>query len=316
MKKTLMMFLAVFAVLAIVGCKQQPATEEPVACTMDAKACPDGSFVGREGPNCEFAACPGPAQNTDTFVVDRQVKGENEDVCSRIKFACEEGYEYYAENGTCGCAQYGYPVTFKGTDIACTREYNPVCVWHNESVKCFAYPCAVTVSNPCEAQTIESAAYYTMGACPATGSTPGSGKIGENEFITYTYQPMQCQQAPWEKWYEEGNIKFAKAPTDAELIIPFYAEKDVEVSDVQRVESDMFVCSACDVCPTTYSFTLVARAGDALALKNDGWTHSEAPVKRKYASHDPNQCAAMTFICEEGRVPFFDKTGCGCELDE
>lgn len=29
-----------------------------VACTMDAKICPDGSAVGRTGPNCEFAACP------------------------------------------------------------------------------------------------------------------------------------------------------------------------------------------------------------------------------------------------------------------
>lgn len=28
-------------------------------CTMDAKVCPDGSSVGRQGPNCEFAACPG-----------------------------------------------------------------------------------------------------------------------------------------------------------------------------------------------------------------------------------------------------------------
>ena len=27
-------------------------------CTMDAKICPDGSTVGRQGPNCEFAACP------------------------------------------------------------------------------------------------------------------------------------------------------------------------------------------------------------------------------------------------------------------
>lgn len=27
-------------------------------CTMDAKLCPDGSSVGRTGPNCEFAACP------------------------------------------------------------------------------------------------------------------------------------------------------------------------------------------------------------------------------------------------------------------
>lgn len=29
-----------------------------VACTMEAKICPDGSAVGRTGPNCEFAACP------------------------------------------------------------------------------------------------------------------------------------------------------------------------------------------------------------------------------------------------------------------
>ncbi len=28
-------------------------------CTMDAKVCPDGSSVGRTGPNCSFAACPG-----------------------------------------------------------------------------------------------------------------------------------------------------------------------------------------------------------------------------------------------------------------
>lgn len=27
-------------------------------CTMEAKVCPDGSAVGRSGPNCEFAPCP------------------------------------------------------------------------------------------------------------------------------------------------------------------------------------------------------------------------------------------------------------------
>lgn len=32
-------------------------SEQPVACTMDAKMCPDGSYVGRVGPNCEFAPC-------------------------------------------------------------------------------------------------------------------------------------------------------------------------------------------------------------------------------------------------------------------
>ncbi len=31
---------------------------EAVFCTMEAKECPDGSWVGRSGPNCEFAPCP------------------------------------------------------------------------------------------------------------------------------------------------------------------------------------------------------------------------------------------------------------------
>lgn len=29
-----------------------------IACTMEAKVCPDGSSVGRSGPNCEFTVCP------------------------------------------------------------------------------------------------------------------------------------------------------------------------------------------------------------------------------------------------------------------
>ncbi|KKP86498.1 MAG: hypothetical protein UR90_C0028G0010 [Parcubacteria group bacterium GW2011_GWC1_35_8] len=30
---------------------------KPIACTMDAKQCPDGSYVGRTPPKCEFV-CP------------------------------------------------------------------------------------------------------------------------------------------------------------------------------------------------------------------------------------------------------------------
>lgn len=33
--------------------------EGDTACTMDARLCPDGSAVGREGPNCEFKKCSG-----------------------------------------------------------------------------------------------------------------------------------------------------------------------------------------------------------------------------------------------------------------
>lgn len=36
-----------------------------VACTQEAKLCPDGSYVGRTGHKCEFSACPG--ENNDLW---------------------------------------------------------------------------------------------------------------------------------------------------------------------------------------------------------------------------------------------------------
>jgi len=38
--------------------KTQIVKPQDVACTMEAKLCPDGSAIGRSGPNCEFTACP------------------------------------------------------------------------------------------------------------------------------------------------------------------------------------------------------------------------------------------------------------------
>ncbi len=35
----------------------KPPSNE-VFCTQEAKQCPDGSYVGRSGPKCEFAKCP------------------------------------------------------------------------------------------------------------------------------------------------------------------------------------------------------------------------------------------------------------------
>lgn len=54
MKQYFIFLVALLALLLLFGCTQE--TKE-VACTMDAKICPDGSYVGRVGPNCEFAPC-------------------------------------------------------------------------------------------------------------------------------------------------------------------------------------------------------------------------------------------------------------------
>jgi len=35
-----------------------PTGSDKTFCTLDAKQCPDGTYVGRIAPECEFAKCP------------------------------------------------------------------------------------------------------------------------------------------------------------------------------------------------------------------------------------------------------------------
>lgn len=66
----------VLGVLATLLNRMTPVAEAPtatstatttgeVACTMDAMQCPDGSYVGRTGPNCEFVCPPMPEVPAD-----------------------------------------------------------------------------------------------------------------------------------------------------------------------------------------------------------------------------------------------------------
>jgi len=63
MKKTITIIILLLIIASgvvvwnyYVKLKSQP--KGPAACTQEAKLCPDGSYVGRTGPDCEFAACP------------------------------------------------------------------------------------------------------------------------------------------------------------------------------------------------------------------------------------------------------------------
>ena len=60
--KNIIIFASI-AALIVVGSiifKYEKSTDKSnqIVCTADAKLCPDGSGVGRTGPNCEFTACP------------------------------------------------------------------------------------------------------------------------------------------------------------------------------------------------------------------------------------------------------------------
>jgi hypothetical protein len=51
-------YFLLIILLLIFGCNKEIPSDEKVACTEDAKECPDGSFVARVPPDCEFAPCP------------------------------------------------------------------------------------------------------------------------------------------------------------------------------------------------------------------------------------------------------------------
>jgi len=73
MKTNLVILIIALVAIVMVGgiylYTQEPTTleegneigngnEEPVACQADAMQCPDGSYVSRVAPSCEFAECP------------------------------------------------------------------------------------------------------------------------------------------------------------------------------------------------------------------------------------------------------------------
>lgn len=51
---------------------QVKPNENQRACAADAKLCPDGSYVSRTGPNCEFAECPNTVNNNSVDTADWQ----------------------------------------------------------------------------------------------------------------------------------------------------------------------------------------------------------------------------------------------------
>ncbi len=57
-RKTLIGIIVVLVAAVGFSIYLKPTVPAGQVCTMEAKMCPDGSYVGRTGPMCEFAACP------------------------------------------------------------------------------------------------------------------------------------------------------------------------------------------------------------------------------------------------------------------
>lgn len=93
----------------------------------------------------------------------------------------------------------------------------------------------------------------------------------DNNQVTLTYQPKQCQTTPWQDWYQSGKTQFIKAPTEDELIFAYYSSLSIPVANAQRVSSGLMVCQACDTCPTDFFFQLQTTSDGAEKLIKNGW---------------------------------------------
>jgi hypothetical protein len=69
------LILVVLVGVFIVAVKSDPPVpgSDDIACTLEARQCPDGSYVGRSGPNCEFAPCPNPVNSGEVKVGETKV---------------------------------------------------------------------------------------------------------------------------------------------------------------------------------------------------------------------------------------------------
>ncbi len=88
---------------------------------------------------------------------------------------------------------------------------------------------------------------------------------GNNKEIKYR---IPEGKTPWDQWYEEGNIKFIKAPTPSELIIAYYGTVyNIEVSDVKRVEG-----SDLNYLDEGTFYVAKVKENDFVKMKDLGWT--------------------------------------------
>ena len=84
-----------------------------MACTMEARQCPDGSWVGRTGPNCEFSQCP--SSSSPCRAIERNLsRGVIHSAVSSLQdFLASQGYFSGASIGIFGPATQRAVIAFQ-----------------------------------------------------------------------------------------------------------------------------------------------------------------------------------------------------------
>jgi hypothetical protein len=95
MKKNLIVLIIIAILATIMYLISGYSQTKLGACTLEAKVCPDGSLVGRAGPNCQFVPCPTAVPGGKTFCGG--IAGVK---CSK-GYRCQMDGQYPDAGGTC-----------------------------------------------------------------------------------------------------------------------------------------------------------------------------------------------------------------------
>ncbi len=130
-----------------------------IACTMEAKLCPDGSSVGRIGPKCEFVACPdnNPTANWQTYT----------DPVKNISFKYPSGI---------------------GTTYITAVEWPPSVEIKNETLSCTTEKRTINAHQYCVSSVSEGAAGSTY-----TQYVYATQENTRTAFVRFTLRTVQCE---------------------------------------------------------------------------------------------------------------------------
>jgi hypothetical protein len=115
------LILSLFLIVLFSGCIDQ---NKPIACTEEAKICPDGSAVGRVPPDCEFAPCPSTCICPEGYIADVNVCNPkcyySVPKCLMPSISCINCSSYSVENCPIQCVVC--PPCIQCSSISCQTE--------------------------------------------------------------------------------------------------------------------------------------------------------------------------------------------------
>jgi hypothetical protein len=157
----------------VAGVPVATTTPSSLACTADAKICPDGSAVGRTGPNCSFALCAAPNAEIQTG-------------SSTISFVLPAGYTQSEQAAVTPNTLriYQKPTAAAGTNNMLTISAYPIATGNTARTVMLAN----TVFDPSGLQATSTNSFQTITAGNSTFYTIDIGRF-EGQVETAYYLP-------------------------------------------------------------------------------------------------------------------------------